>query len=76
MPALPHLRPRHEINHEPTPDQDLIDGLEPDQLVSATAKPLARMALTLRDDIGLWALRIFVLVMSGLVVYTFIRALP
>lgn len=76
MPALPHHHSRHQINYDPTPAHELIDGLEPDQLVSATSRPLQRMQLPLKVHIGLWTLRIFLLIMTGLIVYTFVYQLP
>jgi hypothetical protein len=58
------------------PDEELIEALEPDQLVSATSKPLPRYELSPIANVALWLLRIFVLLMTALIVYTFVRALP
>jgi hypothetical protein len=52
-------------------DTELVDGLEPDQLVAASSKPLPRMTLTPSVRALLWILRLFVLVIGALVVYTF-----
>ena len=53
-------------------ESQLIESLEPDQLVAAVAKPLPRLKLSRPVRIALWAVRIFVLIISALVVYTFI----
>jgi hypothetical protein len=58
------------------PDEELIQALEPDQLVSETSKPLPRYQLNRITNAALWLLRIFVLAMTALVVYAFVRALP
>jgi hypothetical protein len=58
------------------PDDELIQGLEPDQLVAATSKPLPRYQLSHTANVALWFLRIFVLVITALVIYTFVKALP
>jgi len=54
------------------PDEDLIDDLEPDQLVSATEVAVARRRFGPGGRTGLWALRSFVLLMTLLMVYAFI----
>ena len=58
------------------PDDELIQALEPDQLVAATSKPLPRYQLGHTANVALWFLRIFVLLITALVVYTFVKALP
>ena len=58
------------------PDEELIQALEPDQLFSETSKPLPRYQLGKIANLALWLLRIFVLLMTGLVVYAFVKALP
>jgi len=58
------------------PDEELIQALEPDQLVSETSKPLPRYHLNKIANAALWLLRTFVLAMTALVVYAFVRALP
>ena len=58
------------------PDDELIQALEPDQLVAATSKPLPRYRLSRNANVALWLLRIFVLLMTVLVAYTFVKALP
>jgi hypothetical protein len=65
------------IVHRPEPheDHDLIDGLEPDQIVSSASRALPRMRLGRGAQIGLWALRIFVLFITAMVIYTFVAGL-
>lgn len=60
---------------EPAEDSELIMYLEPDQLVSETFRPVATAVLGRRAVIGLWALRIFVILVSLMVIYTFIARL-
>jgi hypothetical protein len=55
--------------------QELVEFLERDQLVVDTSRPLGRMALSRRMIVGLWALRVFVTVISLMVVYTFVSQL-
>jgi hypothetical protein len=54
------------------PDEDLIESLEPDQLVSSMNLPVARRKLSRPVSAGLWALRLFLLAVSGMVVYVFV----
>ena len=54
------------------PDEDLIEALEPDQLVSAMDQPVDRRHLGRGVSAGLWALRLFLLLVTGLVVYAFV----
>lgn len=49
--------------------------LEPDQLVAETSKPLPRAHLGAAATAGLWALRVFVILVSVMVIYTFIDQL-
>jgi hypothetical protein len=58
------------------PDDELIIALEPDQVVAAASLPLPRYQLGSAGNAALWLLRIFVLLITALVVYTFIIALP
>jgi hypothetical protein len=57
------------------PEQELIEYLEPDQLVAETFRPVARAVLTRNVAVGLWALRVFVVLVSLMVIYTFIASL-
>lgn len=56
-------------------EEELIMHLERDQFVSATSQPVVRAVLSGRAMAALWALRVFVLVVSAMVVYTFIDQL-
>ena len=55
--------------------QDLIAYLERDQLVSDVARPVARRHLSRRATVALWGLRVFVILVSAMVVYTFLAQL-
>jgi hypothetical protein len=60
------------------PDEfpDLVEYLEPDQLVQAKRQyPVARKALSKRANAWLWALRVFAIVLTAMVVYTFVSQL-
>lgn len=61
--------------YEGEPDEDLIEALEPDQLVDAMEVKLPQVKLGGWIQAGLWALRLFVLAMTALVVYTFVAGL-
>ncbi|HUY70888.1 MAG TPA: hypothetical protein VMV08_01500 [Gaiellaceae bacterium] len=62
---------------DPTPqeearaDQELVMFLEPDQLDADTSVPVPRAVLNRRVTSGLWALRVFVILVSIMVIYTF-----
>lgn len=58
------------------PDHDLIDGLEPDQTVAAAARPFGRYHAGRGITALLWAVRVFVLLIAAMVVYTFIKSIP
>jgi hypothetical protein len=51
--------------------QELVEFLERDQLVIDTSRPVRRMTLSRRASVALWALRVFVVVVSAMVIYTF-----
>jgi hypothetical protein len=52
-------------------DQELVMFLERDQLAAGTSVPLPRASLKRRVRIGLWVLRVFVILLSIMVIYTF-----
>ena len=54
------------------PDEDLIESLEPDQLVVEMDKPVARRRLSGTAIAGLWALRLFLLMVTAMVIYAFV----
>ena len=56
-------------------DEELVQFLEPDQLVADRSRPLPRASLSNRATAWLWALRVFVLVVSAMVIYTFVSQL-
>ena len=60
------------MNIEPAEEEELIEHLERDQLVAETFRPVPAAALGRRAVLGLWALRIFAVVVSAMVIYTFI----
>jgi hypothetical protein len=61
--------------YEGEPDEDLIEALEPDQLVYAKDRRLPRRQLGTWAEAALWALRLFVLTMTALVGYVFVASL-
>ncbi len=54
---------------------ELEHHLEPDQLARERARPLAPARLRRRTDAALWALRIAALLLSAMVIYTFVSTL-
>lgn len=68
-----HLEPEHQHHiYVGEPDEDLIESLEPDQLVQAVGIPLPRRTLGRGASAGLWGLRILMLAMAAMVVYVFV----
>lgn len=63
---------RHQATDSAPEDERLVQFLEPDQLVADKARPVARARLSGRAKAALWALRVFVLVVSAMVIYTFV----
>jgi hypothetical protein len=53
------------------PEDELVMHLERDQLVAETSQPLPPAELSARIRAGLWGLRVFVLLVSAMVIYTF-----
>jgi hypothetical protein len=56
-------------------EDELIMHLERDQFVVETSRPVPRAPLGARASIGLWVLRVFVVVVSLMVIYTFVDQL-
>ncbi|HLM86883.1 MAG TPA: hypothetical protein VK272_11915 [Solirubrobacteraceae bacterium] len=56
-------------------EDELIMHLERDQFVAETSRPVPSAALGRRASAGLWALRVFVLIVSAMVIYTFVVGL-
>jgi hypothetical protein len=65
----PDLQARERVEDE------LIMDLERDQLVMETSRPVRKAALGAYATAGLWALRVFVVLVSLMVIYTFIDQL-
>jgi hypothetical protein len=49
--------------------------LEPEQLTAATCRPVPRTQLGRPAMIALWGLRVFVIILSAMVIYTFFSQL-
>jgi hypothetical protein len=56
-------------------DAGLVSYLEHDQLVADTERPVPRAQLSTRAAAALWALRIFVIAVGAMVVYSFFAQL-
>jgi hypothetical protein len=75
---LDGARPLGGRDGEPDPrceEDELIMHLERDQFVAETSRPVPRAPLGPHATLALWALRLFAVVVSLMVVYTFIRQL-
>jgi hypothetical protein len=57
-----------------TPEAE-YPALEPGQFDADTAQPVPRAQLSRRARAGLWLLRIFAVIVSAMVVYTFVSQL-
>ena len=57
------------------PDEVLPNYLEADQLAAETSRPVPRAQLSRRAVAALWALRVFVVAGSAMVIYVFIDTL-
>lgn len=65
----------HELQSQERFEDELIMHLERDQFVVETSRPVPRAVLSARVTAGLWVLRIFVVIVSLMVIYTFIDQL-
>jgi hypothetical protein len=65
----------HDLKPPERFEAEQVMHLEPGQLVAETSRPVPRAALTARAAAGLWALRVFVVLVSLMVIYTFIDQL-
>jgi hypothetical protein len=70
----PALRER-DLQSQERFEDELIMHLERDQFVAETSRPVPRAMLSPRATAGLWALRVFVVLVSLMVIYTFIDQL-
>ncbi len=59
----------------PSDHEDLIGFLERDQLVADTSRPVPKAVLPARVRGALWALRVFAVLVSLLVIYTVLQRL-
>ena len=70
-----HDTPTNPPTANPSPqterDQELVMFLERDQLMADTTVPLPRAPLSKRANTALCALRIFIILISIIVIYTF-----
>lgn len=62
-------------NGDPQLGEELIMHLERDQLVAETSRAVPRARLGAGARAGLWALRIFAVLVSIMVIFTFIEQL-
>jgi hypothetical protein len=69
--ACPPIR-EQDLQAEERAEDELIMHLERDQFVAETARPVPRAALSSAAVAGLWALRVFVVLVSAMVIYTFV----
>ncbi len=67
--------PHNGAPHEPSDHDELIMFLERNQLVADTSQPVPRAELGPRVNAALWGLRVFVLVVGFMVIYTFVTQL-
>jgi hypothetical protein len=78
-PELPGLGPMTEEHRrhlfEGEPDEDLIQGLEPDQLVEAMNLQLPRAHVGTALNAGLWVLRIVLVALTAMALYSFVAGL-
>ncbi len=56
-------------------EDELIMHLERDQYVAETSRPVPRAPLSAATSAGLWALRVFVVLVGLMVIYTFVAQL-
>ena len=56
-------------------DEILPNYLEADQLAAETSRPVPRAKLSRKVTFALWALRVFVVLASAMVIYVFISNL-
>jgi hypothetical protein len=71
-----HLRHRARAAHnQQQHDEDLAMLLTRDQVAAGDQLPVPRAPLSPRASAALWALRIFVIILSAMVIYTFVSEL-
>jgi hypothetical protein len=67
--------PAQDLNPGQRLGDDQVMHLEHGQLVAETSRPVPRAALADHAATGLWALRVFVVLVGLMVIYTFIDQL-
>jgi hypothetical protein len=70
LPDGPEIR-EQDLQARERFEDELIMHLERDQFVAETSRPVPRAQLGVRAAAALWALRVFVVLVSLMVVYTF-----
>jgi hypothetical protein len=75
VPAERDCIPEQDLQAQERAEDELIMHLERDQFVAETSRPVPRAPLSRRASAGLWVLRVFVIVVSLMVIYTFIDQL-
>ena len=73
--SLEDLRAAAGATHGPLGDDELVGHLERDQLAAETIKPVPHARLSPRAAAALWALRVFVVIVGAMVIYTFVAQL-
>jgi hypothetical protein len=68
--SLPALT-EQELQAQERAEDELVMHLERDQFVASTSRPVPRAPLSVAARTGLWALRVFVVLVSVMVIYTF-----
>jgi hypothetical protein len=74
-PARPAAVEEQDRRREAPFEEELIMDLERDQFVAETSRPVPRAPLGTRASAALWALRVFVILVGLMVIYTFIDQL-
>jgi hypothetical protein len=64
-----------DLQRQERAEDELIMHLERDQFVAETSRPVPAAELGRRAILGLWALRVFVVLVSAMVIYTFVAEL-
>jgi hypothetical protein len=73
--TTPERREQAEQREPAEPQEELIMHLERDQFVAATSEPVPLAPLGRRATVLLWGLRVFVVLVSLMVIYTFVDRL-
>jgi len=74
-PATDAAIAEQDLQAQERAEDQLIMHLERDQFVAETSRAVPRAALSTRTTAALWALRVFVVLVSLMVIYTFFEQL-